>query len=771
MRENGANAERITVRGLVQGVGFRPFVWRLARRLGITGDVSNVGDCVSIRAAAPPEALDAFAAALAQEAPPLARVEAVERAPLPAFDAEGFAIAASAPGTVSAGVVPDIATCPACRAEISDPAARRHRYAFTNCTDCGPRFAIVEGLPYDRATTTMRGFALCPDCQNEYEDPADRRFHAQPIACPACGPRLALEIGGRPQAGDPLPGDPLAEVAERLKAGAILAIKGIGGFHIACDATNEAAVAELRRRKHRPTKPLALMVRDRAMLDTLCAVAPAEWEAMGAPSAPILLLARRADAPLAPSLAPGQARLGVMLPYTPLHHLLMEALDRPLVMTSANRSGEPQIYRDAEARDGLAGIVDGVLGHDRPIARRLDDSVARVAAGAVRVMRRGRGLAPAPRALPPGFAPAPSVLALGGELKSAVCLTTAGRALLSHHLGDLDELATQDAFETAIADYTALFDHRAEAIAVDLHPDYRASRLGAALAAARGLPLVGVQHHHAHIAAAMAENGWAVDAGPVVGLALDGLGLGEDGTAWGAEILLCDYAQSRRMARLKPVALAGGDLASREPWRVLLAHLDAALPVELHPPGLFDGLPAATVRAMIARGINTPQASSAGRLFDAMAALLGLAPPRLSFEGEAALALEALAAGAPAAEGGYPFDINGQDGLTTLDPAPMWRAAIADLRRGETPAVIAARFHAGLARAFADVALATATEHDARALALSGGVMQNAVLLEHLVARLAPSGLPLLVPAEVPANDGGLALGQAAVAAVRLMGR
>jgi hydrogenase maturation protein HypF len=460
-----------------------------------------------------------------------------------------------------------------------------------------------------------------------------------------------------------------------------------------------------------------------------------------------------------------------MLPYTPLHHLLMEAVGRPLVMTSANRSGEPQIYRDADARDGLAGIVDGVLGHDRPIARRLDDSVARVTAGAVRVMRRGRGLAPAPRALPPGFAAAPAVLALGGELKSAICLTTAGRALLSHHLGDLDELATQDAFETAIADYTALFDHRAEAIAVDLHPDYRASRLGAALAAARGLPLIGVQHHHAHIAAAMAENGWAVDAGPVVGIALDGLGFGEDGTAWGAEILLCDYAQSRRIGRLKPIALAGGDVASLEPWRVLLAHLDAALQAEDHPPGLFDGLPAATVRAMIARGINAPLASSAGRLFDAMAALLGLAPPRLSFEGEAALALEALAAGAPAEEGFYTFGTTAEDGLTTLDPAPMWRAAMTDLRRGEMPATIVGRFHAGLARAFADAALTAAMEHGARALALSGGVMQNAVLLEHLVARLAPSGLPLLVPAEVPANDGGLAFGQAAVAAARLMRR
>ncbi|WP_245261957.1 carbamoyltransferase HypF [Ancylobacter sp. FA202] len=653
---------------------------------------------------------------------------------------------------------------------MRDPVARRHRYPFTNCTDCGPRFSIVEGLPYDRATITMRGFHLCRECQRDYGDPADRRFHAQPIACPACGPRLALEMGGAR-----VPGDPLAEAARRLRAGAILAIKGIGGFHIACDATNEAAVAELRRRKSRPGKPLALMVRDRAMLDQICTLEPAEWEALCRPSAPILLLRRRDGArlapTLAPSLAPGNARLGVMLPYTPLHHLLTEAVGRPLVMTSANRSGEPQIYRDEDAREGLEGIVDGLLGHDRPIARRLDDSVARVAAGALRVMRRGRGLAPAPRPLPPGFSSAPAVLALGGELKSAICLSTAGRALLSHHLGDLDELTTQDAFETAIADYAALFDHRPAAIAVDLHPDYRASRRGAALAAERGLPLIGVQHHHAHIAAAMAENGWAVDAGPVIGIALDGLGLGEDGTAWGAEILLCDYTQSRRLARLRPIALAGGDVASREPWRVLLAHLDASLPPGDISPALFDGLPAATVRAMIARGINVPLASSAGRLFDAMAALLGLAPRRLSFEGEAAMALEALAESAPRTGGFYASGVVAENGLATIDPAPMWRAAVTDLAAGQPRAVIAARFHAGVARAFADAALAAAAEHGARALALSGGVMQNAVLLDHLVARLASAGLPLLIPAEVPANDGGLAFGQVVVAAARLMQR
>lgn len=759
-------AEEVVVRGLVQGVGFRPFVWRLAQRLGVAGEVSNRGDGVLIRAVGPQPALDALALALRAEAPPLARIEALERRGVAPFAVEGFTIAASAPGAVSVGVVPDVATCPACLAEIRDPAARRHRYAFANCTDCGPRFSIVEGLPYDRATTTMRGFRLCAACRGEYEDPGDRRFHAQPIACPACGPRLSFEAGGVAPGGDPL-----QLAAGRLRTGAILAIKGIGGFHIACDAGNEAAVAELRRRKRRPAKPLAVMVRDRAMLEALCEVDAAEAEALAHPSAPILLLRLRRAAALAPALAPGQGRLGVMLPSTPLHHLLLAAVDRPLVMTSGNRSGAPQIHRDAEARESLAGIVDGLLLHDRAIARRLDDSVAQVASGRLRVLRRGRGLAPAPRALPPGFAQAPPVLALGGELKSAICLSVADRALLSHHLGDLDELATQDAFEAAIADYTALFDHRPEAVAVDLHPDYRASRIGAGLAAARGLPLIGVQHHHAHIAAAMAENGWNLQDGPVVGIALDGLGLGEDGTAWGAEILLCDYAASRRLARLAPIPLAGGDVASREPWRGLLAHLDAALPPEAMPAGLFEGLPAATLRAMMARGLNAPPASSAGRLFDAMAALLGLAPARLSFEGEAAMALEALATTAPAGLPPYALEARRYGELAQIDPAPMWRAAVADLAAGRPPAEIAWRFHAGVANAFADLAMALAAAHGATAIALSGGVVQNALLLDLLLGRLAGAGLPLLVPAEVPANDGGLAFGQAAIAAARLLKR
>ena len=756
--------EEIEVSGIVQGVGFRPFVYRLARRLDLVGDVRNAGDRVIIRIAGLASARDAFAAALADEAPVLARVEQVTRRP--AQVPEGaFRIMESAAGTVSVGVVPDVATCPACRAEIADPKARRFRYAFTNCTDCGPRFSIVTGLPYDRPATTMAGFPMCPACRAEYEDPTDRRFHAQPIACPDCGPKLWLE-------GDDAAGaDPIERAAALLRSGQILAIKGIGGFHIACDAINADAVALLRARKQRPTKPLAVMA-DMATAHGLCLITPEEEAALAHPSAPILLLSLKPGAPLAPGIAPGQRHLGVMLPYTPLHHLLLAAVGRPLVMTSGNRSSEPQIFHDDEARDRLAGIVDAFLMHDRPIARRLDDSVARHLAGRLRIMRRGRGLAPMPLTLPADFADAPPVLALGGELKSALCLTHGAKALLSHHLGDLDEPATGDAFETALADYAALFAHKPAAVAVDLHPDYRATRLGEDMAATRGLPLERVQHHHAHLAAAMAEAGWRRADGSVVGIALDGLGLGEDGTAWGAEILVCDYRTSRRVARLAPIPLAGGDAASREPWRVLLAHLDRALgrsAVDGDPllAALFAGKPLLTLRAMMDKGLNAPPASSAGRLFDAVAAVLGLAPDRLSHEGEAAMALEAAAQeDAPP----YPFAFHAEAVPIEIDPAPLFKALVDDLHAGRHAPAMAAAFHAGLAEAFTGAAARVAKSEGLTAVALSGGVFQNARLLEETVRRLEAFGLTPLVPGDVPANDGGLAFGQAVVAAARLMG-
>ncbi|QTL04646.1 carbamoyltransferase HypF [Aquabacter sp. L1I39] len=763
-----AGAE-IIISGIVQGVGFRPFVWRLAQRLGLSGTVANDGTQVVIHAGGAPLALDALEQALRKEAPALSRIESILRAPAAPPRETGFRIIESAAGEVSVGIVPDMATCSDCRTEMADPSARRFRYAFTNCTHCGPRFSIVTNLPYDRARTTMAGFALCPDCRAEYEDPADRRFHAQPVACPKCGPRLMFQVADAPS----LEGEAaLTEAVARLKAGGILAVKGIGGFHIACDARDEGTVAELRRRKHRPAKPFAVMVVDLPAARALCHVDPTEADALESPAAPVVLLRRREEARLPPSVAPGQERLGLMLAYSPLHILLLEAFGGPLVMTSANRSNAPQVYRDDAAHTELSGLVDALLTHDRPIARRLDDSVVQVVGGRQRVLRRARGLAPMPLALPEDFAGSPAILATGGGLKNALCLTLGGRALLSQHLGDLDEPASAEAFQTALADCTALFRHQPEAVACDLHPDLFPSRFAADFAERHGLPLIEVQHHHAHVAAVMAEAGWRRRDGKVLGIALDGLGHGTDGTdgtVWGGEILVCDYPSSVRRGRLNPVPLLGGDAANREPWRMLLAHLDAA-GEGAAADELLAGKPLSTLRAMARKGLNAPLTSSAGRLFDAMAALAGLAPDRLSFEGEAAMALEAAAGRQESAP--YPMVIEVRNGLVgedllEIDPGPLWRAALADRAAGAPAATLAARFHDGVAVAFAQAALRIATDEGLGTVVLCGGVFQNAHLLEGLTARLEQAGLRVLSAAAVPTNDGGLALGQTVVAAAR----
>ncbi|MBI1220712.1 MAG: carbamoyltransferase HypF [Rhodobacteraceae bacterium] len=742
---------RIRVRGQVQGVGFRPFVWQLAQRMGIAGEVLNDPEGVLILACG--DALDGFEAALRLEPPPLARVEAVESAPH-LFDLApvGFVISASRGTGAETRITPDAATCPACAAEIRDPAARRFGYAFTNCTHCGPRFTIITGLPYDRARTAMAAFPMCPACRAEYSDPADRRFHAQPVACPACGPRLWLEVGGVEQ-----PGEAVAQAAARLRAGDILAVKGLGGFHLACDALNGAAVARLRQRKRRPAKPFALMG-TLAMIRAHAQVSAAEAARLADPAAPILLLARHGAA-LPEAVAPGQPVLGWMLPYTPLHHLLLDAFGGPLVMTSGNLSGEPQVTGNAEARAKLSAFADAFLMHDRDIVRRLDDGVERVLPSGLMILRRARGRVPETLALPPGFADAPRVLAVGGQMKGAICLIKAGQALLSHHLGDLDEPLSWAEFGKAEADYAALFDHRPTALACDLHPGYRASAHAAARAAAEGLPLIEVQHHHAHLAAAMADAGWARDARAVAGIVLDGLGLGADGTIWGGEVLLGDYRTAERVAHLAPAPLPGGDAANRAPWRNLLARLDAA-GLEVEADRLLAGHPLGLLRQAIRAGVNAPLSSSAGRLFDAVAAALGLVAEAQSFEGEAAMALEAMAVGVVAAP--YPFAFDG----AVIDPSPMFRALVADLAAHRPPAEIAAAFHAGLARAVCAPARALVQAGRAGAVALSGGCFQNATLLALCLTELA--GLRVLVHHRVPANDGGLALGQALVAAARL---
>jgi hydrogenase maturation protein HypF len=771
----------VRVRGLVQGVGFRPTVWRLARDCGISGDVRNDAEGVVIRAWGMPAALDDFIRRLREDAPPLARVDRVERTPLGRGGSPaGFCIAASRGGAVQTGVVPDAATCEECRAEIAAE-GRRRGYPFTNCTHCGPRFSILRAIPYDRANTSMAAFALCSDCRGEYDSPADRRFHAQPLACPDCGPSLWLEeltadanVVARDAAA-------IEAAGARLMAGAIVAVKGIGGFHLACDAGNDDAVARLRARKRRYDKPFALMARDVETVRRYCRVGRGEEALLCSTAAPIVVMAATGPDRLADAVAPGQSTLGFMLPYTPLHHLLLARVERPVVLTSGNLSEEPQCTGNGEARHKLAAIADCALFHDRDIVNRIDDSVARVLGGEVRVLRRARGYAPAPLVMPEGFEAHPPVLAFGAELKNTFCLVKDGQAVLSQHVGDLEDAATFAEYRRGLTLYRALFEHRPEVLAVDRHPQYLSTRLGRDWADRDGLRLAEVQHHHAHIASCMTENGVALGAPPVLGIALDGLGYGDDSSFWGGEFLIADYAGFTRAARLAPVAMPGGAQAVREPWRNTFAHLEAALGWERcageHPRldivRFMATQPVAALKTMIRDGINSPSASSCGRLFDAVAAALGICRVRAGYEGQAAIELEALVdERALGREPGYPFALDADEcpaGATpaplTLASRPMWEALLRDLGDGTPAAVVAARFHRGLADAVVETAARVAGDIDTAAL--SGGVFQNRVLLELVSDGLRGRGFKVLSPHNVPANDGGLSLGQAAVAVAR----
>ncbi|MFQ5487647.1 MAG: carbamoyltransferase HypF [Gammaproteobacteria bacterium] len=764
----------IRVRGTVQGVGFRPAVWRLARDCGLRGAVWNDGGGVGIEAWGTAPVLAQFLRRLTVEAPPLARIDTLESEPLaPATVPEDFVIRASAGGAVHIAVAPDAATCPACLAEIRDPGARRHRYAFTNCTQCGPRLSIVRAIPYDRARTSMAPFIMCPACRAEYENPGDRRFHAQPIACASCGPRLWLEN----REGAPLAGDPLENACRLLAAGHILAIKGIGGIHLACDGGNQAAVARLRRRKVREHKPFALMARDLAMVRRYAVVDEVAGALLESPAAPVVVMAAQPDHGLAAAVAPEQDTLGFMLPYTPLHHLLLAGLARPVVLTSGNPSGRPQCIANDEARRQLAGVADYWLLHDREIVNRLDDSVLRPMAGRPRMLRRARGYAPEPLSLPAAFAAAPPLLALGGELKNAFCLLQDGQALVSQHMGDLEEAAVHEELRYNLRLYRDLFKHKPAVIAVDRHPRYFSTQLGQVLAAEMGIPLLAVQHHHAHVAAVMAEQGLASDA-QVLGIVLDGLGYGADESLWGGEFLLAGYRDFRRLASFQPVPLPGGARAVLEPWRNAYAHLFPRWQVLRER---FAGLPAleglaerplVTLSRMLQRRFNSPPASSAGRLFDAAAALLDIHAGEVAYEGQAAMVLETLAAREFAACAGqaYPWEsASGNDGLRQLRWLPMWEALLTDLAAGEERARIAARFHHTVAQAVAATALDLAGEVGVEQIVLSGGVFQNRLLLESVDESLRRAGLQVLIPERYPLNDGGLALGQAVVAALKVM--
>lgn len=769
----------IRVRGIVQGVGFRPTVWRLARELGIRGAVWNDAAGVLIHAWGGPAALAEFVRRIAGEPPPLAQVDAIETTPLSADAApDRFEIVASGTGTIATGVARDAATCPDCLAEVMDPADRRYRYPFTNCTHCGPRLSIVRAIPYDRVHTSMAAFAMCPACRAEYDDPANRRFHAQPNACPACGPRAWLEDrDGRPV---PLDGamDAIDAARRLIEEGAIVAIKGIGGIHLACDACNPHAVSELRKRKRRYHKAFALLARDLAVVARYAALDALERSLLQDRAAPIVIL-HACGEKVADDVAPGQATLGFMLPYSPLHHLLMRDLRRPVVLTSGNRQDEPQCIGNAEARERLRAIADYFLLHDREILNRLDDSVARVAAGAPRLLRRARGYAPAPIRLPAGFGGAGPIVALGGELKNTFCLSRNGRAILSQHMGDLEDAAVLEDYRHNLELYRTLFDHRPVAVAVDRHPDYLSTQLGRRMAEGEGLALVEVQHHHAHIAATMAEHGLPADSPPVLGIALDGLGYGDDGELWGGEFLLADYRGYRRVARFTPVTLPGGARAMREPWRNTFAHLHAAFGWQdvndaygdLEIIHYLRAKPVPTLLTMLDKGLNSPPASSCGRLFDAAAAALGVCRDSASYEGQAAIELEALATPHFQHERGYAYATEWKpDGEPAeIGWVPLWRSLLEDLRAGIAPAIIAARFHQGLAQAVADGAHALCQRHGIAVAALGGGVFQNRLLLEGVSERLFQRGLRVLAPQKAPANDGGLALGQAVIAEAQLI--
>lgn len=788
-REGTGTGRAIRVRGLVQGVGFRPTVWRVARSLSLSGVVRNDSEGVLIEAWGTPSELDDLVRRLREAPPPLARIDAIETMALTSTSPhEDFRIDVSAGGgEPTTGVVADAASCAQCIQETLDPLSRRFRYPFTNCTECGPRFSIIRAIPYDRTNTSMSGFPMCADCLREYEEPSDRRFHAQPNACHVCGPRAQLQrADGRPFFTDALsPLDDVDAAAGALLRGHIVAIKGLGGYHLACDATNAETVATLRARKRRYQKPLAMMARDLDVIRRYCEVSDAEREALTSPGAPIVLLQRSGPDSVAPAVAPDSTALGFMLPATPLHHLLFRRLSRPMVMTSGNLSEVPPCTDDADARTQLGAIAEYFLVHNRPIENRIDDSVVRLVAGTIRVLRRARGYAPAPLQLPPGFEASPRILALGGELKNTFCLFDRRRAIVSQHMGDLEDARTYQDFRKNLGLYRELYRFQPEVCAVDLHPEYLSTKLGRELASREHVQLQTIQHHHAHVASCMFEHGLPLDGPPVLGVALDGLGYGSDGSWWGGEFLLATYATAERLGTFKPVAMLGGHQAMREPWRNTFAHLVAEMSwpeyrfnfADLELTQFLESKPVPTLLAMLGRPEVAPAASSCGRLFDAVAAAVGLHREKVSFEGQAAMALEAQADDATirsdAFESAYPFAIPrlGGGGLPYVEPLAMWRAVCGDLLEGSPVGVISARFHKGLARIVAAMVskLCRPEEEEPRTdtVVLSGGVFQNRLLVSLLTERLEADGYRVLLPRELPANDGGISVGQAAIAAAR----
>jgi hydrogenase maturation protein HypF len=760
---------RVRVTGTVQGVGFRPYVYRLAGELSLGGFVLNDAHGVLIEVEGESDAVDRFLARLPSEAPPLAVLERVVVEERSASGAAEFTIRESVGGEIpDAPVTPDTATCEACLHELFDPADRRFRYPFINCTNCGPRFTIVRGVPYDRPLTTMAGFAMCPDCHAEYDDPADRRFHAQPNACPVCGPSLRLLSGD----GGPVAADPLSATATALAGGAILAIKGVGGYHLACLAGDEQAVGALRARKHREEKPFALMAPSLAVAEQLVSLAPPARALLTGVARPIVLAPRLPDAPVARSVAPGAPELGVMLPYSPVHHLLLADIGETLVMTSANVSDEPIAFVDEDALERLRGIADLFLVHDRPIQTRTDDSVVRVLAAPAHprtaFLRRSRGYVPASVPLP-GPGTSRPLLACGAQRGNTFCLARGTRAWVSHHIGDLENYETLRSFTDGIAHFAALFAVEPEVVAHDLHPEYLSTKYALDL---DGVEVVGVQHHHAHLAACLAEHGQTDPGRPALGAIFDGTGYGPDGTVWGGELLLGDVSSFHRVGSLLPVALPGGASAIKQPWRMACSWLSCAgdggdepeLPASL--AASVDPRAWSQVHRLVAAGgTAAPATTSMGRLFDAVAALAGVRAA-INYEGQAAIELEAACDFGE--RGSYPIVVEPGPESLVIDPRETIRAVAAEVAAGESVGVIARRFHRTIAGATVEACVALAAANGTQVVVLSGGVFQSRLLLESVWSELSAAGLRVLVPERLPVNDGGIAYGQAAVAAASL---
>jgi hydrogenase maturation protein HypF len=774
---------RVHITGIVQGVGFRPFVYNLATRHNLRGWVKNTSAGVDIAVDGDQETLDVFIQQLRDEAPPLSRIDDFSTVFQPANGFRSLEILHSE--TVEGAfqpISPDVAICADCLRELFDPNDRRYRYPFINCTNCGPRFTIIKDIPYDRPKTTMASFPMCPDCEREYEDPTDRRFHAQPVACPVCGPHVWLENRSddfsRPAATEVVTTENeegIQKTVRLLSEGKILAIKGLGGFHLACDATNAQAVTELRNRKLRVDKPFAIMMPDIESIESHCLVSGSERELLLSPARPIVLLKRKAESNIVKEVAPNQDWIGVMLPYTPVHYLLFAAYDSPfntLVMTSGNLSEEPIATDNDEARERLSNLADAFLMHNRDIHLRCDDSVVRIFDDeqssivhrplSIYPIRRSRGYSPFPVRLPMD---APQILAAGSELKNTFCMTHGSYAFLSHHIGDMENYETLRSFEQGVEHFEKLFRVTPQAIAYDLHPNYLATRYALERAGRENIPAIGVQHHHAHVAACMAEHGLD-GTRPIIGMAFDGTGYGEDGAIWGGEVLIADYRSYQRKFHLEYFPLPGGDAAIKKPARTALAllwSLGRDWDQDLRPVAGYSAQEQDILRAQLEKKINTPMTSSMGRLFDAAASLAGVRQT-VNYEGQAAIEFEALA---DADEGGtYPFAL--EQGQVRVRTAV--EALIHDLSEGVPVSKISARFHNGVAASVLEICSRIRSETGIDEVALSGGVWQNITLLGRTLSLLKEDGFRVYLHREVPTNDGGLSLGQAVIAAARMRG-